>query len=140
MIYSLSLSGIQHKKLKTHLIQKDGLEAMALILCYRSESEERIKFIASKIIFIANQDCFRTANKITWNTKKYLSSHQITEMDKNDLSLITIHSHPSGFNDFSKLDDDNDKILFASVNNWFDDSRPNGARINHFINSFSKES
>ena len=50
-------------------------------------------------------------------------------MDKNDLSLITIHSHPSGFNDFSKLDDDNDKILFASVNNWFDDSRPNGATV-----------
>ena len=128
MNYSLSLSGIQQQKLKKHLLS-DNLESAALIFCHHAKSKNQTKLIAFEITLIADQDCYRTATYITWQTKKYLSLKHIEKTDKEGLSIVTIHSHPSGFNDFSKLDDDNDKILFSSVNNWFDDNRPNGSAI-----------
>ncbi|MCY4152947.1 MAG: ThiF family adenylyltransferase [Aestuariivita sp.] len=42
---------------------------------------------------------------------------------------MTIHSHPGGDLEFSQIDNDNDRKLFASVNAWFDDNRSNGAAI-----------
>ena len=42
---------------------------------------------------------------------------------------MTIHSHPGGYDQFSDIDDQNDRDLFHSVCNWFDDDRPNGSAI-----------
>ena len=44
-------------------------------------------------------------------------------------SVVTIHSHPNGYELFSEIDDQNDRELFASVCNWFDDGRLNGSAI-----------
>ena len=129
MKYSLSLSKTQHKILKNHLIQKDGLEYVALIFCHSAKGKNQIKLVAFEITPIANKDCYKTANYITWQTKKYLSPKHIEKIDKEELSIVTIHSHPGGFDDFSKIDDDNDKTLFSSVNNWFDDNRVNGSAV-----------
>ena len=129
MKYVLSLSGKQHKELQTHLFQKDGLESIALIFCHSGIGNEKTKLVAYKIILISDDECERNATNIIWNTEKHLSPEIIEEMDNSGLCLMTIHSHPGGFNDFSKVDDDSDKILFTSVNNWFDDNRPNGAAI-----------
>lgn len=125
---SLSLSGIQHQKLHRHLLN-DGLESVALIFCHQSKSKNQTKLVAFNITLISNQECQRSKTNVTWSVEKYFTSKQIEIMDKNKLSLITIHSHPSGFDDFSTLDDDNDKRLFLSVNNWFDDDRVNGSTV-----------
>ena len=130
MKYTLSLTGKNHEILKSHLFQDDQLEAVALILCHRSESEKMIKLVAYKIILISNDDCrVRSPHKVVWNTKKYLSPKQIEILDKENLSLLTIHSHPTGFDNFSVLDNENDKSFFSSVNHWFDNNRPNGSCI-----------
>ena len=42
---------------------------------------------------------------------------------------MTIHSHPSGFDNFSNVDNKNDRALFHSISCWFDDDRPNGSAI-----------
>ncbi len=128
MKYSLSLSGVQHKKLKTHLFI-DNLESVALIFCHQSISTKQIKLVAFDIVLIPDKECERSKTNITWSVEKYFTPKQIETIDKNKLSLITIHSHPKGFNDFSKIDDDNDKTLFSSVNNWFDNNRANGSAI-----------
>ena len=39
----------------------------------------------------------------------------ITEMDRRNQSLVTIHSHPEGEAWFSPIDDKNDRMLLASV-------------------------
>ena len=130
MNYSLSLTGKQYKKLKSHLFPGDNLEAVAIVLCHRSLSKKLTKFIAFETIPVQLSDCNeRSAVRISWNTKKYLSSKKIEEMDKSGVSLFTIHSHPTGFKKFSKVDDDNDKIFFNSVYHWFNDCRPHGSAI-----------
>lgn len=129
MKYVLSLSGKQHKKLQTHLLHKDKLESIALIFCHCGIGNKQTKLVAYKIILIPNGECERSTTNITWYTEKYLSPKVVEEMDNSGLCLITIHSHPGGFNNFSKTDDASDKILFASVTNWFDDNRPNGTAV-----------
>lgn len=129
MNYSFSLSGIQHKEIKNHLFPGDGLESAGLIFCHLAKSKQLTKFVAFEIIFIANEDCERTVTNVTWNFRKYFSPKKIEEIDKNHLSIITIHSHPNGFNDFSNLDDNNDLKIFSCINNWFNDYRPNGSAV-----------
>ncbi len=128
MKYSLSLNNEQHQKLKNHLLI-DHLESVALILCHQSKSTSQIKLIASEIILISHSLCKRTKANITWPVEKYFTPLQIERMDKEKLSLMTIHSHPNGYNNFSNLDNNNDNILFRSVNNWFNDERPNGSLV-----------
>ena len=130
MNYKLSITGRQYKQLKKHLFCGDGLEAVALLLCHLSSSEQEIKFVGYKIILVEYSDCTsRSKTHISWNTNKYLSSDKIENMDKSGVSIVTIHGHPTGFKDFSKIDNDNDKKFFSSVFNWFDDKRPHGSVI-----------
>ena len=128
MKYSLSLNGSQYNKLKKHLLS-DHLESVALILCNQSKSKSQTKLITSEVILIPNDICKRTEFNITWPFEKYFTPRQIEKMEKEKLSLMTVHSHPKGYEDFSNLDNSNDEVLFSSVNNWFDDKRPNGSSI-----------
>ena len=50
-------------------------------------------------------------------------------IDKQGLSVVTVHSHPNGSDSYSETDDKNDKELFESVCNWFEDDRINGSAI-----------
>ncbi len=61
--------------------------------------------------------------------EKHLPLARIGEIDRLGQSIITVHSHPGGKGQFSKIDDRNDKELFASVNARFNDTRINGAAI-----------
>ncbi len=101
MKYILSLSSKQHKELQVHLLQKDGLESIALIFCHRGAGNNQTKLVAFKIAFIPDDECERSATNIIWNTEKHLSPEVIQEMDNDGLCLMTIHSHLDGFDDDS---------------------------------------
>ena len=66
---------------------------------------------------------------LSWAFSEYMTPEKIETVDKEGLSIITIHSHPGGYSQFSKIDDENDKKMFHSINHWFDDERPNGSAI-----------
>ena len=130
MKYSFSLSSTQHSQLKNHLFPGDGLEAVALIFCHQAKTSTLTKLVAFEVVLVNNDDCIkRTSAEVSWDTKKYLTPQQIEKMDTTGVSLFTIHSHPTGFDQFSQLDDDNDKKFFPCVNGWFDDDRVNGATV-----------
>ena len=129
MNYSLSLTGSQYDKLKSHLLPKDGKEAVAIIFCYPCQGETTFKFIASKIFCIPYENCSRSARHINWGFSKFFSPEIKQCLDKNNLSVLKIHSHPNGCNEFSFTDDSNDEKIFSSVNAWFDDDRPNGSLV-----------
>ena len=127
---SFVLNENQHKKLHRHLHSGDGFESAAIILCHHGKMKSNIRFIANDIILIPNDACTkRTASQLVWPFADYLPPGKITKIDNSGLSIVTIHSHPNGADEFSSTDDDNDKQLFHSVCNWFDDDRPNGAAI-----------
>ena len=130
MNYSLAMTTNQYDELRSHLLPKDGKEAVAIIFCSPCQGKDFFKFIASKIVPVPYEDCtIRTANYVRWNFGKFFPPKELEYLDQNNLSILTVHSHPGGFDEFSELDDDDDEKKFSSINAWFDDNRPNGALI-----------
>lgn len=101
-----------------------------MALCHVGKGKNGMRLMAKELILIPAENCSeRTAYGITWPFADYLPPEKITEIDHAGLSVVTFHNHPEGAERFSSIDDHNDKQLFASVGNWFDDGRPNGAAI-----------
>lgn len=124
------LTESQHQRLYRHLYPGDGLESAAIILCHCGRGKDSLRLIAHSFIFIPADTCFRrTRALLVWPFANYLTPEKITEIDKKGLSVMTVHSHPDGIDRFSSVDNKNDKPLFHSVCNWFDDNRPNGSSI-----------
>jgi hypothetical protein len=48
---------------------------------------------------------------------------------ENDLAILKIHSHPSGYEDFSRTDEESDRRVFESVYGWVDGDRPHASAI-----------
>jgi len=127
---SLVLTGSFHENLLSHLHSGDGLESAAVMLCHCGWGKHGFRLMATEPILIpAEESPKRTKIRVSWNFGKFFPAEKISEIDKRGISIVTIHSHPSGYANFSDTDDDNDKSLFNSVCGWFDDDRPNGSAI-----------
>lgn len=129
-VNSLVFTGSQHKALLEHLHPGDGLEAVAVILCHRGRGRLGFRLMANEFMLIPADECpQKTEDRVFWNFGKFFPADKISEIDKAGMSIVTIHSHPNGYDNFSAVDNGNDKDLFHSVCNWFDDDRPNGSAI-----------
>ncbi len=116
-IIKLRLTGLQHTRLRKHLFPGDGLESVALILCGRAERDNSLILTVRKIVLIPIKDCtVRTPSRVTWQTNVLLEI--LEEAEKYNYSILKIHSHPGGYNDFSTTDDESDRELFSSVFGW----------------------
>lgn len=130
MHYSLIFTKSQHEELCRHLFVEDNCESVAILLCHRARGARSARLMLSELIPIPAEDCNkRTATRVDWPIGEYLTADKITEIDQGGLSIVTIHSHPNGMDEFSHTDDENDRRIFKSIGSWFDDGRPNGAAI-----------
>ena len=130
MPHSLVLRQSVHKTLQAHLYPGDGLETAAIMLCHLGKGKSGFRLMANSLILIPSEVCpDRTSHSLSWPFADYMQPDKITEIDLKGLSIITIHNHPEGMDRFSAIDNRNDKQLFGSVCNWFDDGRPNGSAI-----------
>ena len=127
---SLVLKESTYKNLKEHLYPGNNLEFAAIMLCHYGQGKTGFRLMVKEVITISADKCNeQKSNYLSWAFADYMNPKKIEEIDKKGLSIITIHSHPNGYNKFSKTDDKNDKELFHSINHWFDDERPNGSAI-----------
>lgn len=46
-----------------------------------------------------------------------------------NLALLKVHSHPGGYDDFSDLDDESDRLLFSSVYGWMNNEDPHTSAV-----------
>ena len=121
MNYSLKISGLNYNLMKAHLFPGDNLEAVALALCGRLESESEIIYLVHEVITISYDKCeVRTSDKVKWSTEGIIDVLQ--KASKRKLSVLKIHSHPTGYTNFSQTDDISDKELYSSVFGWMDGS------------------
>lgn len=128
--YDIAMQEDSWLTLRNHLFSGDQKEAAAILLCGLGQSEGYTRLMVRKIITVEPEDCHvRTVSKVSWRTEKYLTTELEEKMDKHGLSLVTVHSHPAGCDEFSAIDDHNDHCLFSSVHGWFDDNRPHGSLV-----------
>jgi ThiF family/Prokaryotic homologs of the JAB domain len=117
MDVTLSLSSLQHRMLRNHLFPGDGKEAAAIVLCGRRAGHERYRLLGQKVYLIPHEACFeRSSVSIKWATD--LMVPWLQEADKLGLSVVKVHSHPTGFAAFSAQDDQSDGDLFPCVADW----------------------
>jgi len=118
-----------HQEIFQHLFPGDGLEAAAVLLCNQGTGKECRRLIAVDTLFASHDASKRKRGSLAWPFAHYFSPEAITRIDKRRQSIITVHSHPNNLDGFSPIDNQNDKELFHSICNWFDDQRLHGSAI-----------
>jgi len=121
-------TGLQHEKLREHLLPGDGCEAVAIALCGRHISNERNILTIREIHLIPYDECsIRSPFRVTWSTEKLVPL--LEKVRRTNGAILKIHSHPGGFPEFSRIDDEADQALFPSVYGWFDEEYPHASSV-----------
>lgn len=112
----LTLTEEFHSQIYEHLYPGDGLEAVAVCLCGRLNSDRVSKLTVAKVIPIPYEVCVRQDGLVRWPTEPIVE--MIGEAAVKNMAILKIHSHPGGYRQFSSIDDAADAELFSSVFGW----------------------
>jgi hypothetical protein len=110
----LRLTAGQHAILRQHLFTGDGKESVALALCGSQRSGSRTVFCVHSIKAVPDGVCVnRTAAQVVWPIEPFIPL--FAEAARKGMAILKIHSHPSGYERFSALDDKSDRALLGSL-------------------------
>ncbi|MCW5696314.1 MAG: ThiF family adenylyltransferase [Bauldia sp.] len=125
---TLSLSGDQHAHLKSFLFPGDGKEAVAILLCGRRDGDRRHRLLVREVHGIPYDICFeRTPMRVTW-PPDYIEPI-LERAAEGGLSVVKVHSHPSGYGGFSAVDDEGDARLLPMIRGWTESGVPHGSAV-----------
>jgi len=128
MSATVRMTSEQHSQLMSHLFPGDGLEAVALLLCGRRESESRPALVVRKVVPVPYASCsVRTPDRVQWSTD--VLDELIPEIWKSNASIMKVHCHPGGFDRFSEVDDVSDQELATSFDGLFEGGRMHGSMV-----------
>lgn len=123
------MTGKQHANIKSHVLAQDGKEAGSLLLCEPVLREETTILLIKEITHIPYRACVsRTPVYLSWPTDTYLLP-QYEYLEKNELSLIMLHSHPNEFDYFSNIDNENDVKILSRLTSCIEGKQPHGSAI-----------
>lgn len=122
----LAISFQHHEQLRAHFFPGDNLEAAAILICARSSTH---RYVVNQILPVPYTDCsIRLEDRISWPGMAIEVA--IDQAVPESLSIILIHSHPSGLFDFSAIDDDSDRKVIPSIFEASDSNvTPHGSAI-----------
>lgn len=126
----LRIAGIHAEQLQRHLFPGDGNEAVAFALCGRHSGVDNDVLLVQEVVLVPHSDCpVRKPDQVTWRTEAIerclLRASQATPK----LGIVKFHSHPTGYEDFSRTDDISDSDLFPSIYGWVDDDGPHASVV-----------
>src|SRR5712692_7147075 len=125
---SLSMTGDQHERLRQFLFPGDGKETAAILLCGRREGDRRHRLLVRAIEGIPYEICSeRTDVRVTWPPDFIAPLLDLATGER--LSLIKVHSHPTGYATFSVTDDEGDARLLPMIRGWIEADIPHGSAI-----------
>lgn len=125
---TLALSGDQHDHLKSFLFPGDGKEAVAILLCGRCDGDRRHRLVVREIHAIPYEECIkRTTTLVTWSPDYIANILERAAAEK--LSVVKIHSHPSGYAAFSATDDEGDARLLPMIRGWIEADIMHGSAV-----------
>lgn len=125
---TLSMTGDQHDRLKHFLFPGDGKEAVAIALCGRRQGDRRHRLLVRAIEKIPYEICSeRTPVRVTWPPEFIAPLLDRAEAER--LSVVKIHSHPTGYAAFSGTDDEGDARLLPMIRGWIEEDIPHGSAV-----------
>jgi molybdopterin/thiamine biosynthesis adenylyltransferase len=128
MELQLRISGFHHERLKQHLFPDDGREAVAVALCGRYSDVDSEILLIHDLTLIPYNECYsREPDLLHWPTERI--QHYFERIGKLDMALLKIHSHPNGYDKFSKTDDASDHEFFDSAFGWAVNEKPHASAV-----------
>jgi len=125
---TLTLSGDQYTHLKSFLFPGDGKEAVAFLLCGRRAGDRRHRLMVQEVHWIPYEQCpVRTPVRVTWDTDAIVPV--LERATAKGLTVIKVHSHPTGYGQFSATDDASDRQLLPMVRGWVEADVPHGSVV-----------
>ena len=129
------MTAFQAERIFELLYPGDSLEAACLAICGRAGSKEEEILLVKEIIEIPLDQCERSETHVDWSTD--ILEPLMDILDTTDQALIKLHSHPSGYDQFSRYDDQSDKDVFGSIFSYTEKTRPHASMImlpnKHFL-------
>lgn len=105
---TLVMAGVDHAQVMDHLFPGDSKEAAAILVCTRVHGR-RLKLLVREVALVPHELCVRDGDRVTWPSS--VLDPWLARATQGKLSLVLIHSHPSGYPDFSRLDNASDGEL-----------------------------
>jgi hypothetical protein len=128
MTVKIRMNDDQYDQLKSHLLHSDGKEAVAIVLCGRRRGDNAHCLLVREVHPIPYGDCdIRESELLCWKTS--LLENLLPKAMQDNMAIVKIHSHPSGYAEFSVTDDASDRDLFSSVYGWMDDDSPHASMV-----------
>lgn len=125
---TLSLTEEQHATLYLALYPGDGMESVAFLLCGRRAGESRHRLLVKEVLCIPDEAYTeRSPVMVTWNTDRMHT--MLDKAEEHGLSVVKVHSHPTGFRSFSVTDDISDNKLFPCIRGWVEADIPHASAI-----------
>jgi len=123
MKYTLTILEEHRKELEALVLKDDGFERPALLLCGRSfisndiwDGGTELRFLSKVVIPIPeNEVVSNNEAHVKWKTETFRKALKLAE--KEDLSICIVHSHPAKANEFSGVDDKNERELIQTIYN-----------------------
>ena len=125
---TLTFSGDQHTHLERFLFPGDGKEAAAILLCGRRAGDLRHRLVVRGVYEIPYGACTaRTPTLVTWPTDAIEAL--LERATREELSVIKVHSHPTGYPAFSATDDLGDARLLPMIRGWVEADILHGSAV-----------
>ncbi|WP_079434506.1 ThiF family adenylyltransferase [Zoogloea sp. LCSB751] len=110
---TLSLTKAAHEQLQAHLFPGDGKEAAAVLVCTRVPAP-RFRLLVKDVVLVPHHACSRrTENSLCWPGSFIEAAIDLAEPA--GLSIMLLHSHPTGYPDFSRIDDESDNEVIPCL-------------------------
>ncbi len=110
----LRLTATQHGQLKRHLFPGDGKESVALALCGTHRGKRGAILCIHRIVLVPDDTCTkRDATTVVWPVEPQIPL--FAEAARKGMVVLKVHSHPSGYPEFSSLDEKSDQALLGSL-------------------------
>ncbi len=127
MKYQLRILEAQVNSLYSHLFPGDNLEAVSILVCGHHISTSNTVLTVNEIFNVPHEECVRDTNFIHWKTDSIIPI--LEKAAKNGATILKIHSHPTGYDQFSELDNESDLRLMPSIYGWIDGNNPHGSLV-----------
>ncbi len=131
MRYTLTIQERHFDELYRLTIKEDMKERPALMLCGRSETSQNMwdgggefRFLSKEVVAVPDEYILEhSADRVEWNTEVFRKL--LKRAKEEDLQICLVHSHPSGYNEFSETDDENERSLFETIYKRNNSTHPN---------------
>ncbi|MDO6719710.1 ThiF family adenylyltransferase [Psychrosphaera sp. 1_MG-2023] len=117
MSIKFKLSSQTISELHSCLYNGDGKETVAFVLCGTAITNEQVIILAHEVVALSSESYLdRKSDFVRWST--FELKPLLDRAEKESLSIVKFHCHPSGYDEFSNIDNESDKELFPSIYDW----------------------